>query len=116
MDVPVGIGVICSRYIEIVFDDESSSDSDEDLILAIKKSRSDETPLRINNYFENIIPNLTDNQFKEHFRMTRTTFTFLSNKISPMLTAKRIAGRQTVVEPKQILAVLWMLGTPESYR
>lgn len=66
--------------------------------------------------YENTIYNFTDKQFQENFRVNRTTFNFLLGAISNSLVSKRSAGRQTIDPSKQILAVLWLLATPDSYR
>ncbi|XP_011698897.1 PREDICTED: putative nuclease HARBI1 [Wasmannia auropunctata] len=43
-------------------------------------------------------------------------FEWLYNTIAPELHSARISGCQTIEPKKQLLAILWLLATPDSYR
>lgn len=101
-----------------IFDDDSEED-DMDVCVEVynetSSSRGDK-PVRILNYYELTIPALSDKQFQLHFRLTRTAFEYIIIIIGPLIRAKENAHRKTVEERKQILMVLWLLATPESFR
>lgn len=99
--------------------DSSSSSSDEEevhnmLITKIKNREKDYS--RIPNYFELIVPTYTDCQFQSHFRMTRASFNRLMGIIGHKLIKKFGRGREQIDCEKQVLSVIWLLSTPESYR
>jgi len=71
--------------------------------------------IRIEGYVNNIVPKFSARQFKEHFRMTPNCFSLLENKLSPMLLNNN-TGRPRISPRVQLLAVLWLLATPDSYR
>lgn len=71
--------------------------------------------VRIEGYVNNIIPRFTTNQFKEHFRMTPNCFQLLENKLSLLLSNSK-KGRPFISPRVQLLATLWLLATPDSYR
>ncbi|XP_036146940.1 putative nuclease HARBI1 [Monomorium pharaonis] len=71
--------------------------------------------IRIEGYVNNVVPRFSSRQFKEHFRMTPNCFSLLENKLSPMLENNNI-GRSHISPRVQLLAVLWLLATPDSYR
>ncbi|KAI4467766.1 hypothetical protein MML48_2g00003172 [Holotrichia oblita] len=72
-------------------------------------------PVRIENYVDKIIPNFTNEQFRQHFRMNRSTFEQLLPLISLSISTTHI-GRPSIAIEKQLLSVLWILATPDSYR
>lgn len=71
---------------------------------------------RIEGYVENVVPRFSARQFKEHFRMTPNCFYLLENKLSPMLINYNNTGRPCIAPRTQLLVVLWLLATPDSYR
>lgn len=72
--------------------------------------------IRIEGYVNNVVPRFSSRQFKEHFRMTPNCFSLLENKLSPMLLKHNNIGRPRISPRVQLLAVLWLLATPDSYR
>lgn len=75
-----------------------------------------QTPVRIENYVENVIPHLTETQFQSHFRINRRTYNTLLGLLNNVIKKKSVLGRPTVNLEKQLLSVLWLLATPDSYR
>ncbi|KAG0420411.1 hypothetical protein HPB47_003514 [Ixodes persulcatus] len=64
-------------------------------------------------FVSDAVPRYTDTQFKEHFRMYRSTFEVLLQLTEPNL-AKTIGVR--VPTATKVLMTLWLLGNQESYR
>ncbi|CAL1687638.1 unnamed protein product [Lasius platythorax] len=58
----------------------------------------------------------TASEFQSHFRVTVTSFQWLLNRIAPLLESTRAAGHQTTDPKRQLLAFLWLLATPNSFR
>lgn len=79
-------------------------------------SRTEETPIRIPVYTENVVFQYNSQQFQEHFRMSRETFDRVLGIITPLLQNRHDSGRPTINPTKQFLSVLWLLATPDSYR
>lgn len=75
-----------------------------------------DTPRRITGYIENVVSNYTSNQFQQHFRMPLETFEELLRLIAHLLGDENKQGRPVIDPRKQLLSVIWLLGTPDSYR
>lgn len=87
--------------------------------------------IRNRNYYEVIIPNYTDVQFCEHFRMSRQTFEVCILQILlHCLCVKQVIcffkvllnrigqlnpGPMTIRLEKKLLFTIWMLSKPESF-
>ncbi|KMQ85779.1 nuclease harbi1 [Lasius niger] len=71
-------------------------------------------PARIVGYIERTIPQLYREQFREHFRMTPTTYNRLEQRLAPILQGD-IGVKCHIPVRKQLLATLWLLATPDSY-
>lgn len=71
---------------------------------------------RIEGYVENVIPRLNGKQFKEHFRISPAIFETVENRLGNLLSRQSAVGRLTIPVRKQLLATLWLLATPDSYR
>lgn len=73
---------------------------------------------KITNYVEEVIPSYNYSTFKSHFRMTPGCFEqflmIMGNVRS--LRKRHHGGRPIVPLQKMLLMVLWILGTPESFR
>ncbi|KMQ86288.1 nuclease harbi1 [Lasius niger] len=97
--------------------DSSDSDTDEDDLQLWRKmilrGRSHK-PLRLEGYVERIIPLLTKDQFRKHFRMIPNVFENLEALLGPVLSVTN--GKAVIPVRKQLLATLWLLATPDSYR
>lgn len=70
---------------------------------------------RTENYFEITVPQYSPSEFQSHFRMSLAAFNSLCDQIIPMLSTYT-TGRPMKNRRKQILAVIWLLATPDSYR
>lgn len=104
---------VAIMYQELFLDyDSDDEDSDEDL--PIKKRKT--VPARIKFFVEHTIPRFSDIEFQMHFRVTNRAFEWLLNTLGLELQSKRFSGRQTIDARKQLLAILWLLATPDSYR
>ncbi|KYN08189.1 Putative nuclease HARBI1, partial [Cyphomyrmex costatus] len=71
---------------------------------------------RIEKYIERVVSNYTNHQFQSHFRITRTTFEVLLTILGPNLENNLDTGRPTTSVEKQLLSMIWLLATPDSYR
>lgn len=106
--------------------DEEDSESDEefehDILIQLVNSRKRKRrstaviPSRIKLFVEITIPNSTDKEFKADFRMKRSTFEKLLCTIGSLLDAPSHTGRRKISARRQLLAVIWLLATPDSYR
>ena len=72
-----------------------------------------EEQFRIENYVEIVVPNFSDNQFRQHFRLNRSTFEQLLQIIAEEIPDQ---SKWTILLERQLLSVLWLLATPDSYR
>jgi len=101
-------------------DSDSESDNDEQIQLELKRRmsiRGQQVKLhRVENYVEELIPRLSNNQFREHFRMLPQTYELLEQRLSNALSSQNNDGRPMIPVRKQLLASLWLLATPDSYR
>jgi len=96
---------------------ESESEINE-LLYTMQFSRSRKYKnkiVRIEGYVNNVVPRFTTHQFKEHFRMTPNCFQLLEDKVS-LILSKPKKGRPVISPRVQLLATLWLLATPDSYR
>ena len=117
--------VFISILMENLFDSESSesdedsegSIDDETLLGALAKTskRDSRQPIRIVNYVERVIPNFSSAQFKSHFRMTPQVFEETLAILGPILSQPS-GGRPIKNVKKKLLAVIWLLATPDSFR
>lgn len=71
------------------------------------------TPIRIKNYVEKVVSNYCDTEFKNNFRLKRSTFEKLVEIIGPILIKQTMDSNFI---RRDILAVIWLLATPDSYR
>ncbi|XP_016665078.1 putative nuclease HARBI1 [Acyrthosiphon pisum] len=95
----------------------NDDDDEDDENLTFEK----DFPIRIQNYIENVVVHYSDNVFQSHFRLSRTVF---YNTLLPMIeisqnnmtNKEKKTGRPEIPIVKQLLSVLWILATPDSYR
>lgn len=109
-----------------IFNELSSTDEDSDeeeiemmlnrLLQSNRIGNNRTVPVRMRDFVERTVPTFTDKEFQSHFRMNRTTFNWLMRQLSPHLVNSAGTGRQTTAVEKQLLAVIWFLSTPDSYR
>lgn len=108
-------------FLRDVESDDKCSEEEELMELYIERlsnriNSEKKVPSRIKYFIEHTVFNSTAKEFQSHFRITRQTFEWLYVMISPHLQSSRSNGRQTIDAQKQILSVLWILATPDSYR
>lgn len=75
-------------------------------------------PNRIVGYIENIA-NFTSVEFQRHFRLSCEAFEYLLEQVGPLLKPEnknKQTGRSLIDPRKQLLSVIWILATPDSYR
>lgn len=107
------------RLLLIIFVDE---DDDEyyylKTVLTIMSCIDRNEPIRIKDYVEKVVPGLTNAQFQAHFRMSIESFELLFTRIGPKLqSTNKFRPYTKLMDPrKQLLAILWLLATPDSYR
>lgn len=106
------------RLIQDINRESDDSENDDLLYLyeAKFKYKRRKKVVRINGYINNVIPRYNTQQFRQHFRIIPTTFETLLNKLAPMLSSIGSTGRPVTSPRIQLLAVLWLLATPDSYR
>ena len=92
---------------EIVFDVDSE---DEDINQTQKRKIN-----RIKDYVEFVVPSYTAREFQSHFRVSRTAFETIVPLLRVEINIPR-TGRPMLDLEKQVLAVLWLLATPDSFR
>lgn len=89
-----------------------SDDDDEMITMMCVK----ETPPRINLYVEQIVMNYNSVEFQQNFRMSREAFEKLLGVFNTNLHLVRGGENLRILPEKQLLAVIWILATPDSYR
>ncbi|XP_071579491.1 putative nuclease HARBI1 [Temnothorax nylanderi] len=96
--------------------DISSSDSDNEEFATLETVlRTRRKIPRVPYYVETIVPTMTNQDFKSHFKMRPGTFEYLLSIIGPKL--QRETGGTPMISPrKQCLLALWRLTTPDSLR
>ncbi|CAN7945081.1 unnamed protein product, partial [Ixodes hexagonus] len=67
----------------------------------------------IEDYVPNVVPRYSDQQFKEHFRMHRSTFEVLVRITQERVVSERMSR---IPVATKILMTLWLLGNQESFR
>lgn len=104
----------------LIEDSETDSDDELELIVISSAQRKikprQHVPVRIQNYFEVTVSGYTEKEFQSHFRVTREAFETLLRLLKPFMKNNYSSGRPTKDIDKQLLAVLWLLATPDSYR
>jgi hypothetical protein len=95
--------------------DTDISDEELDMQIHLQLRGPQRKPARIESYIERTIPQLHREQFRQHFRMTPTTYNQLEQKLAPILQ-EDIGVKSHIPVRKQLLATLWSLATPDSYR
>lgn len=73
-------------------------------------------PTRNQDFLIQTILNFTNKQFQEHFRLSPTSFERCLDICGPLLKKTCIDGRQGTDEQLQLLSVIWLLATPDSFR
>ncbi|XP_071637550.1 uncharacterized protein [Temnothorax longispinosus] len=113
--------VASDQLLQSIMLDSSSSESDEEFDLASCEMRlrvrgCRKTPARCQGYISDTIPRMTNKAFREHFWMTPNTFENLETRLGPALFITNDTGRPMIPVKNQLLSVLWLLATPDSYK
>ncbi|KAF7996136.1 hypothetical protein HCN44_010802 [Aphidius gifuensis] len=118
-------GVVVLQAIQHAIDTDSSSSSDEEeennlmrRLIGVAREPND-IPIRVENYIDNVVFRSSPEIFQSHFRLTWEAYETIENEIGPTLNRNVNEfgfGRPCMPIRKQILSVLWLLATPESYR
>lgn len=90
-------------------DDFSDDELDYEFISQLQGYRT--KPTRNQGFLEHTIPNFSDRQFQEHFRLLTTSFERCLEICCPLLKKTCIDGRQGTNEQHQLLSVLWQHQT-----
>ncbi|XP_012543585.1 putative nuclease HARBI1 isoform X2 [Monomorium pharaonis] len=95
----------------------SEEDDDEEELFCLVALKKGNTPTRITGYIDNVVLNYTSVQFQQHFRVPLYTFENLLQMIGCMLIGDDNRQGRPMIDPrKQLLSVIWLLSTPDSYR
>lgn len=101
-----------------LLDSDTEGDIESDISILIESGylHRDSLP-NIEEYFENVVPQYTDYDFKKHFRITRRSYEALVFQLDPFLCDKQHHGGKEVIPPeKQILIFIWYLSNQDSIR
>ncbi|KAK4882449.1 hypothetical protein RN001_005768 [Aquatica leii] len=106
---------------DLLYTSSSSSEEEDEIELPLRyihnQLQNRGEPSRIKNFLEVTIPNCTDKEFQNHFRVRRQTFQSIIVQLAPLLEKQEgINGRNPIPIEKQVLSTLWLLATPDSYR
>uniref|UniRef100_T1J8I5 DDE Tnp4 domain-containing protein n=1 Tax=Strigamia maritima TaxID=126957 RepID=T1J8I5_STRMM len=98
-------------------DDLSSSEDDDELtmLMLLRTNNQRIKRRRPNGYAEDVVAKYTPDEFQEHFRLSRTTFEWLLEKIAPSILHEGV-GRPTIEVDKQLLMTIWLLTNQETYK
>ena len=70
---------------------------------------------RNSSFLTNVVANWTDSEFKQNYRVSRTTYAFLCRELRDHLQQQRVARDPLSVE-QRVAINLWRLGTNVEYR
>ena len=126
MEIAAVVEAAASAF-KIVYQSHSESDEDNavetDVLLSQlvrarkRKQRSTcRVPVRIKLFVEVTVSMFNEKEFQEDFRLPRRTYERLLELIRPFLETTAQTGRRKMNAEKQLLAVIWLLATPDSYR
>ncbi|XP_043276044.1 putative nuclease HARBI1 [Venturia canescens] len=93
----------------------SSSESDDAEQIIVQRLKKRRKVCRVENYVEQVVPGLTTQEFKAHFRMLPDTFQYILSIIAPKLQ-RETRGTPMICPQKQFLLALWRFATPGSFR
>jgi hypothetical protein len=89
------------------------SEDDEDVVTTYFMQFRGDAPERIESYVEKIVAGYCDSQFQENFRMSRYAFDKLQGLVSKIFLD---ADLSISLLQNDLLAVIWLLATPDSFR
>ncbi|CAH0564234.1 unnamed protein product [Brassicogethes aeneus] len=114
----MGTNLLLNIPVALSEDEDDSSTSEDEQLMAVMiiRKRKYKKPVRIQQYVEQVVPSYTAQQFQQHFRITIDAYEHLLNVMGPQMSRQGEAGRPNINVEKQLLAVIWLLATPDSYR
>jgi len=71
---------------------------------------------RIQNYVEDTVENYPPNQFRENFRLSRSSFDYVLDKIEPFLEKVYTSGRHVLDAKTTFLCALYILSNNTPFR
>ncbi|XP_020296626.1 protein ANTAGONIST OF LIKE HETEROCHROMATIN PROTEIN 1-like [Pseudomyrmex gracilis] len=118
--IPVFSKLLLILFELLYFDNEEYNSTIRDIenyirIFLSKQSLKKYRIQRLENYVEEILPSYTNDEFKSHFRMKRSTYNYILNLIKSSLVRSK-SGRKTISVERQFLIAIWKMATPDSYR
>ena len=99
---------------DVMFMAEASED--KPILALLAQSAERKKRVRIQQYFERVVPMYSGTDFRNHFRM-RSTVAFLESLLAVLPDLPRYqqhGGRAPIDLRKQLLITLWVLGNQES--
>lgn len=118
----LSLNILNKAFNDLIRDSESESEEKnkiEKMFIVEVKSKTRPRKRKISrcqNYFEEIIPKFSFKEFQMHFRMSPQAYEALCQRIIPIIKENYHTGHPHKNLEKQILAVIWLLGTSNSYR
>lgn len=113
---------MCDAFFKVLNNAQENSDDEEEelaeafLVEAHLRLRGrSKKAVRIEGYVENIVPRFNTRQFREHYRILPRTFEVLENRLGPILAGNN-GNKPCIPVRTQLLASLWLLSTPDSFR
>ncbi|XP_031335329.1 putative nuclease HARBI1 [Photinus pyralis] len=98
---------IILNNLENAYDESSSSDEDDELLIRLVKYKIP----KIEHFIDDVVNKLNDCLFKSHFRMNRSSTNKLVEKFgSSSFYPKSVAGQKSVSSENHILSFLWFAG------
>ena len=85
----------------------------EIVILDFDDNEECEENVNIENYAEENVPRMVNDQFKQHFRMYRETFEHIYVYLARLCISVR---RPEIAIEKQLMVTLWYLANAETFR
>lgn len=119
--IPMTINASEQMFRSLFSETLESSDEEEELVEAflleahLRLRGSLRKAVRIEGYVEKTVPRFNTKQFRENYRMLPSTFELLENRLGPILTGNP-GNKPCIPVRTQLLASLWLLATPDSFR
>ncbi|CAH1953968.1 unnamed protein product [Acanthoscelides obtectus] len=104
------------ELISLIFSSSSSKETDGVEVYAVERRGPMQKRPRIEEFVERTVPGFSSEEFKSHFRMLPETFEFVLGHVGPLLSTAGPSSRPQTPAKTQLLLVLWLMATPDSYR
>lgn len=76
----------------------------------------EQNEIRIENYIENVVYHSSPETFESHFRVLWDAYIAFGNSIGLIIHCGKNNEHLPIPIRNEIVPVLWLLGTPKSYR